>query len=284
MKIFFAVLGLLAFFWPALHGSAAFAADVFAAEVGDVEVGMLSEGQSDGDPEILIGASEADIAKFIPGGRQASAVAVYVVRTKDGPLLIDTGFGRNVERNLKAFGLTPDDITHVLITHSHRDHIGGLLKGGEKAFPNARVYIAKKEYDWSEAARETLKPYGDAVELIDPGTLDEPGKPVAAGVLPIAAYGHTPGHTMFMLESAGQRLLFWGDLTHAMQIQMPRPGVSVTYDADPVEAARARRDVLRFVAENGIPVAGMHVPFPGIGRVEADGDNPGGYVFLPFAE
>jgi hypothetical protein len=210
MKVFFAVLVLLTFFWPVFHGSAAFAADVFdvfVTEVGDAEVGMLSEGQSEGDPGILVGAAQADIAKFIPSGRQATAVAVYAVRTKDGPMLIDTG-----------------------------------------------------------------------------GTLGDPGKPIAGGILPIAAYGHTPGHTMFMIESAGQKLLFWGDLTHAMQIQMPRPGVSVTYDSDPVEAARTRKDVLRFVAENDIPVAGMHVPFPGIGRVKEDGGNPGGYVFLPFEE
>ena len=284
MKGFYIVLGLFVFFSAAFSGRAAFAADVFTTKVGEIEVAMLSEGQSEGDPKILIGATEEDLARFIPTGKQATAVAVYVVRTPDGPVLIDTGFGRNIEKNLKEIGLAPGDIARVLITHSHGDHIGGLLKDGKRAFPNARVYIAKKEYDWSESARKALEPYGEAVELIEPGTLDKPGAPVASGIRPIAAYGHTPGHTMFMVESGAKKLLVWGDLAHAMQIQMPRPGVSVTYDSDPNLAAKTRREVLAFAAENGVAVAGMHIPYPGVGTVGEDPEQPEGYRFVPAAE
>jgi len=105
---------------------------------------------------------------------------------------------------------------------------------------------------------------------------------VLKGVSAIAAYGHTPGHTMFLVESGGKKLLVWGDLTHAMAIQMPRPSVSVTYDSDPVAAAEARKEVLKYVSENKIPVAGMHVAYPGVGGVETDPENPGGYKFIPI--
>jgi glyoxylase-like metal-dependent hydrolase (beta-lactamase superfamily II) len=127
--------------------------------------------------------------------------------------------------------------------------------------------------------REMLDKYGDRVNLIAPGTLAG-GAEVMPGVLAIAAYGHTPGHTVFMFESEGKRLLFWGDITHAMAIQMPRPGVSVRYDSDPAEAAEVRKSLLEYVSSNGIPIAGAHIAYPGIGDIITDNENPGGYRFV----
>jgi glyoxylase-like metal-dependent hydrolase (beta-lactamase superfamily II) len=125
-----------------------------------------------------------------------------------------------------------------------------------------------------------MSTYG-SFDAITPGTLENGGAEVIKGIYAIAAYGHTPGHTMFMVESDGEKLLIWGDLAHAMAIQMPRPGISMTYDADPVAAAKVRIAVLDYVAENEIPVAGMHVAYPGIGRVSKDPENSGGYKFIP---
>ena len=261
--------------------SAARASDgVFTMRVGGCEVSMLSEAQRKGGPDILIGASSADIERFIPSGEYPNAVAVYMVRSPEGVILVDTGYGTNLERNMESLGVSPGDVKDLLITHSHGDHIGGLLKDSERAFPNARAHVSKAEYEWSASLRDALGKYGGDVNLITPGTLDG-GAEVLPGVLAIAAYGHTPGHTMFMLESKGERLLFWGDLTHAMAIQMPRPGVSVRYDSDPVKAAEARKSVLEYVSLNKIPVAGAHIAYPGIGYISADQENPGGCRFTP---
>ncbi|MDR1138023.1 MAG: MBL fold metallo-hydrolase [Synergistaceae bacterium] len=254
--------------------------DVFSVEIGNFRVSMLSEAQRDSGADILIGASKDDIAKFIPGGKYPSAVAAYLVESPEGAVLIDTGFGREMERNLKSLGVAADDIRVVLITHAHGDHIGGLTKDGKPAYPNAKVIISKPDYEWSSQAREYMSKY-DSFDTITPGTLENGRVEVMEGVYAIAAYGHTPGHTMFMLESGGEKLLIWGDLTHAMAIQMPRPGISVTYDADPVAAAKVRMAVLDYVAENEIPVAGMHVAYPGIGYVSKDPENNGGYKFIP---
>jgi glyoxylase-like metal-dependent hydrolase (beta-lactamase superfamily II) len=285
VRFSYLILALAVFF--AL--GAAYASELCAAEaatftvsVGDIRITMLSEAQRASGLDILIGASDEDIAKFIPAGSYPSAVAAYLVESPDGAVLIDTGFGREIERNMSSRGIKPEDIKSVLITHAHGDHIGGLLKDGAAAYPRAKVIISRIDYDWSAQAREYIGKYDSRYETITPGELGSGGAEILPGVRAIAAYGHTPGHTMFMLESKGEKLLVWGDLTHAMAIQMPRPGVSVTYDSDPAAAAAVRLEVLKYVSENGIPVAGMHVAYPGIGRVEPDAGNPGGYKFLPL--
>jgi glyoxylase-like metal-dependent hydrolase (beta-lactamase superfamily II) len=275
------LVALVSFVLVAALSSAARASDdVFTMRVGNLEVSMLSEAQRKGGLDILIGASSSDIGRFIPTGEYPNAVAAYMIRSPKGVILVDTGYGANLERNMKSLGVSPGDVKDLLITHSHGDHIGGLLKDNARAFPNARVHVSKAEYDWSSSMRDALGKYGGEVSIITPGTLAD-GAEILPGVFAIAAYGHTPGHTMFMLESKGERLLFWGDLTHAMAIQMPRPGVSVRYDSDPVKAAEVRKSVLEYVSLNKIPIAGAHIAYPGIGDVAADREDPGGYIFTP---
>ena len=84
---------------------------------------------------------------------------------------------------------------------------------------------------------------------------------------------------MFMLTSGDQQLLFWGDLTHAMAIQMPCPQVALTYDSNPEQAITIRKVVLEYVAKNNIPVAGMHIAFPGMGTIKNANK---GYTFTPM--
>jgi glyoxylase-like metal-dependent hydrolase (beta-lactamase superfamily II) len=217
------------------------------------------------------------ISQAIPDGTYPNAVNAFLVKTPDGSILIDTGFGRLLTGNLAAVGVAPDSVRTLIITHAHGDHIGGMLKAdGQAAFPQAKLITSavEKRYWVDEkkqaSAVKAFAAYADRAELIQPEELD---RQRPDGIFFIDAPGHTPGHIACLLRSQGEQLLIWGDLTHAMAIQMPYPEVSVTYDTDPVQAAKTRLQILRFVAQHHIPVAGMHVPYPGMGYVKEVKEN-----------
>ena len=261
--------------------------DVYTYNVGSVKVSMLSERQGRGNTDILIGATPEMIAKIAPDKEYPNAINIFLVQTGVENILVDTGFGLKLEEHLKHFKLEPKDIHSVLITHMHRDHIGGLLKDGKQRFPNAKVYLDKNEYAyWMDdpqrkaSVEHVVNAYKDKLHLFTAGDLNGKSQKLFPEVSAIAAYGHTPGHTVYMIESKGEKLLIWGDLTHAMAFQMPYPKVSVTYDVSSSKAAQTREQILRYVSENKISVAGMHIAFPGMGKVSSDAK--GGYIFKPL--
>ena len=270
--------------------------NVHSYKVGAVEVVLLSEGPGEREPSLFVGATPEQVKKYVPTGKYLTATNTFLVRMPDRLVLVDTGFGRELFKNMEAVGVTPDQIDTVLLTHMHGDHIGGLLRDGKVAFPKAAVYVAKQERDyWTNEdimktfpedrqngfknSIKTMAAYGDAVQTFEPGVLDAVGNDLLPGIRAIAAFGHTPGHTLFMVESNGEKMLIWGDLTHASAIQMPVPEVAMTYDTDPAMAVTSRLAVMKYVAENKIPIAGMHVPLPGMGTLTAAPE--GGYVFTP---
>ncbi|MDR1620741.1 MAG: MBL fold metallo-hydrolase [Synergistaceae bacterium] len=274
--------------------------NLYTYKVGAFQVSLLSEGQSDGSGSNLIGADEAAMKKYVFGadGTYPTAVNAFLVRTPERLILVDAGFGRALFSNLKSLGVEPEQIDAVLLTHMHGDHIGGLLIDGKAAFPKADLYLARQERDyWTSGeimktfpedrqggfknAQKALEAYGEAVRTFEPSELNSDHEPLLPGIAAIAAFGHTPGHTLYMVESEGAKLLIWGDLTHAMSIQMPIPQVAMTYDVDPQMAVASRLAVLKYVTDGKgkIPVAGMHIPYPGIGEVAPD--PAGGYQFTP---
>jgi glyoxylase-like metal-dependent hydrolase (beta-lactamase superfamily II) len=124
-------------------------------------------------------------------------------------------------------------------------------------------------------ARENLAPYDAAGRLI---RFDGAGTPIS-GVAAIPAYGHTPGHTAFLVESRGSRLLVWGDVVHLQQLQFPNPNVSLVFDVDADAARETRKAMLAQAAAEGYAVAGMHMAWPGIGHVRKAAT---GYVWEPI--
>jgi glyoxylase-like metal-dependent hydrolase (beta-lactamase superfamily II) len=265
-----------------------FAADsnIFAYKVGAFEVWTLVENRrAGGIPSTLIGADKVALDRYFPGGTSESETNTFLIRGGGKIILVDTGFGTTLFDSMKALGISPDAVDAVLITHMHGDHIGGLQKDGKALFSKAKIYLARQERDYwtktnvSQGAVAALAAYpGSRVETFLPGELGARIAELLPGITPIAAFGHTPGHTLFMVESSGQKLLIWGDLMHVEQIQFPRPDISVTYDTDPVAAAASRKKVLDYAAANNIPIAGMHLVYPAIGRVSAEG---GGYKLTP---
>jgi glyoxylase-like metal-dependent hydrolase (beta-lactamase superfamily II) len=117
-----------------------------------------------------------------------------------------------------------------------------------------------------------LAAYADRLRPIKSGD-------VASGVSAVAAPGHTPGHTAWRLSSGTEQLLIWGDVVHFVGVQFAIPEASILYDADPKAAAASRRRLFDMAASDKIPVAGVHLDFPGFGRVTAKPD--GGYAYAP---
>lgn len=253
----------------------------FSAKVGRFEVHTLVENRGQGRSSILVGAHEGLISRYIPGGVYQSEVNVFLIRSSEQVILVDTGFGGALFESMKTLGVRPDQVDAVLLTHLHGDHIGGLQRDGKPLFPKADVYLAQQEQDYwahNQAAAAALGPYGSRVRAFRPGELGAAAGELLPGIIPIAAFGHTPGHTLYLVDSGGSTLLIWGDLMHVQDIQFPVPDVSVTYDTDPKAAAEVRKRVLEYVARNKIPIAGMHLTYPAIGAVTAEQN---GYRFIP---
>ncbi|MDR1950248.1 MAG: MBL fold metallo-hydrolase [Spirochaetaceae bacterium] len=249
---------------------------IVSGKIGGFEVYMLVENRGQGRPSILIGVDEVLQRRYIPRGSYESETNTFLIRGPDKTIVVDTGFGGAIFDSMKTLGVNPVDVDAVLITHMHGDHIGGLQRDGKALFPKATVYLARQEKEfWVDGnaggpAAAALAPYGSRVETFLPGELGAALRELLPGISPIAAFGHTPGHTVFLVESGGQKLLIWGDLMHVQAIQFPRPDISVTYDTDPAAAAVIRRRILEYAAANSIPVAGMHLVYPAIGAVRAD--------------
>lgn len=257
---------------------------VITFEIGDFQVSTLSDAKMDGNADILIGATPDMLQKYLPDGTLPLEINAFLVRTPDKIIVIDAGLGQKLSDNLQSLGVTPEQINVVLLTHMHGDHIGGMLSDGKVVFPNAELYLSQQEYDYwinskEERAGKVLSAYKNKVKLFNPVEAGSKTENLFPGLQGIAAYGHTPGHTAYLLESGNARLLIWGDVAHAMDIQIPYPEVAVIFDSDYNQAIKSRKNILDFVSKNKIPIGGMHIAFPAIGDVKANKD---GYMFEPF--
>jgi len=259
---------------------------IYTLKVGQYEVYILVESERDGNTGILVGADEAVIKRYIPAeGFKHTANAVLIKAPKQN-ILIDTGTGAGgiIVDKVKKLGVQPENIDAVLITHLHGDHFGSLQKDGAAVFSKAKVYLSAKELEYftktqvNQGAVAALAPYGSRVTPFEPGELGKKLKEIVPGISPIAAYGHTPGHTLYLIENGKDKLLIIGDLLHIALVQFPVPEISATYDMDQKAAASVRRQVLDYAAKNKIPVAGMHIVYPGTGSVSVEGS---GFKFTP---
>ncbi len=248
--------------------------------IGEFEIHILSEGDRPGKIEVLLNPNPENLAKYLPEGKYTSAVNAFLIITPDKKILIDTGLGKQLPNQLEKLAITPEEIDIILLTHLHGDHIGGLIKNGEKRFPNAQIYLSQKEWDYWKDKNPALvlAPYASQMNLFDPSNLNAELIPLLEGITGIATYGHTPGHTSFLIENQHEQLLIWGDITHAMAIQIPFPDQAVTYDLDPIQAIASRKAVFKFVSDNTIPIAGAHIAYPGFGFIYID-ESTGEYRF-----
>lgn len=275
----------------------------YRMQLGEFEVTALNDGVVPFPAtRVLTGVTpeevKADLAKAYLTDPVETSFNAFLINTGDRLVLIDTGNGNlrgpitgHLSENLRAAGYQPGQIDDIYVTHMHGDHVGGLLSGSERAFVSATVHAAKSEADYwlsqanmAAAPREAKVNFKHAMDALGPyiaaGKFStfEGNAVLMPGVRALAAYGHTPGHTVYVVESGGQRLMVWGDLVHIGAVQFQDPEATVIVDVDPKSAAARRKTVLQAAAAGGYWVAGAHLSFPGVGHVRAE---EGHYLWLP---
>jgi glyoxylase-like metal-dependent hydrolase (beta-lactamase superfamily II) len=269
----------------------------YRLQLGDFEVTALSDGVLHLPVDKLLQQPPENTLRALQhaylGVPLETSVNAYLVNTGSKIVLVDTGtaglFGPTAGRvlaNLKASGYSPEQVDEIVITHMHGDHIGGASSA---AFPNATLRIDKRDSDFWLAPEQVAKGDGPkAIAALVKGFADggrfkpfdgaATGVEIVPGVKAFPAYGHTPGHSNYVAESKGQKMMFWGDLMHVAAVQFPDPSVTIQFDSDPKAARPEREKAYAAAAKDGYYVAVTHVSFPGIGKLRADGK---GYDWLP---
>ena len=290
---------------PLLAGIPTFESSVpefYRLLVGDFEVTVLSDGKSPLPATRLLQGNPLRIADALKRNALGEEVETshnsFLVNTGKKLVLVDAGAGSllgprtgKLLSNLRGAGYRPEQ---VFLTHMHTDHIGGLMSGNQMTFPNALVRADRRDTDYwlsegnrqdapveaerfFEAAMASLSAYIKADRLRTFEGMTE----LVPGIRARPAYGHTPGHTMYEVESRNEKLLLWGDIVHVAAVQFANPEVTIGYDVNRTEAELEHLRVFGDAAQKRYMIGGAHLPFPGLGHVYRTNDAH--YAFTPLA-
>jgi glyoxylase-like metal-dependent hydrolase (beta-lactamase superfamily II) len=277
-------------------GNAPFA--FYSTQVGDITLSIIQEARvslpanfyggniSPTAAEELLAANNQPAGE---GGVLTTTVNIALLQTGDRLALLDTGWGdfpfpgvseSGLISTLRRLGITPDQITDLVISHFHPDHVGGISNNaGEAIFPNAVVHMTDVEYNFiSDPPAPIADLAGAAMGRIAPAmaadrfatyTVDAE---VLPGVTAMHAPGHTPGQVAFRISSGDQQLIASSDVANHPLLALANPNWHFGFDADPETAVTTRRALFGMLADDGLPVFAYHFPFPGIGYITRQGD------------
>jgi len=265
---------------------------------GDIELKGFSDGMLKTSLELVLGMERARSEELVGGTADGSLlipVNNFLLRRNGATVLIDAGAGNTMQptlgklpASLKAAGIDPVDVTHIVLTHIHPDHANGLVNdAGEAVYPNAEILVHAQELDFwmaendgseSDAVKRTrvrnrlnMKPYLERIRRMHDAE-------EVVGCVPLLAPGHSPGHTCWRIGAGRDAFIAWGDLVHFSAIQIAHPNTAVKYDLDPDLARRSRLRMLDMIAAERVAIAGAHVNAPGFGYLTRKG---AGYAFEP---
>ena len=283
--VFFCLLFCLPGKAGAADAGTANAAPAVIWEAGPFTVYAIQDRSGGMDISLFSGpASPEERARYFVDGKAEASITAFLVKLENRYALIDAGMGDAAPGEsallpaLESLGVPPEKIEAVLLTHMHMDHAGGLLREGKRAFPNARIVVSQPELSYWLSITDPENANARLVNRIMSAYATDVAPPfsfkgkLSPGLTAVDASGHTPGHTAFLFEAEGKKLLIIGDLVHAAALQFALPDECADYDIDKTAAAAARRRILGMAADAGVEVAGMHTPFPGKGKVERKDD------------
>ena len=276
----------------AVDAAAASSSDVHRFQIGTLQAAMLRDGgitvPNDGST-IAVGVPRAEVDALLQAAGLATdplhlSIQGLLVRIGERVLLFDTGAGAagwvdggRLLQSLQAAGFEPAEVTDVFISHLHGDHVGGLVDGdGRPAFPNATVRMTGPEWaalQAEEGQAALAQAIAPQVEAFPPGAAD-----IVPGVSAVAVDGHTPGHSAYLLEDGDARLVYIGDSAHHHVVSVQRPRWTIQYDRNAPLAEDSREALLARIADESLPVASPHFPFPGVGRIER---RDGSFAWVP---
>jgi glyoxylase-like metal-dependent hydrolase (beta-lactamase superfamily II) len=266
--------------------------------IGEIEVTALSDGRLATSLDVILGMERAEAARLAgtTGGDLHIAVNAFLLKLAGKWALIDVGAGDSMgpalgrlAGNLRAFGVAPEEIAAVFLTHIHPDHSNGLVDAaGHAVYPNAELIVHEAEArfwldrDEASGATERIRrniakaavataPYRQRMRTVRDGE-------AMAEVATVALPGHTPGHTGWLIASGKESLLIWGDLVHLASVQVARPDTGLVFDVDPQAACATRLRTFDRIAADRLTVAGAHLDFPGFGTIVRRG---AGFAFEP---
>jgi glyoxylase-like metal-dependent hydrolase (beta-lactamase superfamily II) len=276
-------------------------------KLGDIEIVALNDGvvRRPLQAEFVKNAPLAEVQELLKSQNLPTEYidvpfTAFLIVSGNRKMLMDTGFSDNgpattgrLIANLNAAGYKVEDIDTVIISHFHGDHINGLRnKAGQLVFPKAKIMVPTVEHAfWMDDARmaaapEAMKGAFQGVRRVfgslpaDQLVQFEPGKDIAPGVRSVAAFGHTPGHTLFVAESKGEKFAYLADLTNIPQLFARNPDWAVQFDMNADAARDTRRKMFDMIVDEKMLAGGFHFPFPAFGRVERLGK---GFDFKPVA-
>lgn len=249
-------------------------------------------------PGVTIDQTKAALRKAgIDDSKVPIEFAYTIVKTGGETILIDAGTGAQLAptaglgaTGMANAGIKPEDITKVIVSHFHPDHIFGLMAKGTNAqvFPNAEVMLGETEYKfWTDPGLIEKLPEGrrglaQRIQATFPSwsnvTQYQGDQELAPGVRSVDTFGHTPGHTAFHISSGDDQMMLLGDILNLPALFLANLDWQLMFDADKDLATKVRKDIVAKAIADDITVAGYHFGFPNSGKFKKDGD---GHVFVP---